>query len=73
MYRRVVNAVKISENDNADSEFCERRRKFSVNEGNNVFFVGSSTPDKLRQDTCCPESYKLLRLMIVLLLIFLLP
>ena len=37
---------KSGKNDIADSEFCEGRRKISVNERNNLFFVGSGIPDK---------------------------
>ena len=49
--RRAVNAAKVRKNDIADSEFCEERRTISENEKNNVFFVGSVTPDMIRQDT----------------------
>ena len=46
MHHRAVNAAKVRKNDIADSEFCEGRRKISVNERNNLFFVGSGIPDK---------------------------
>ncbi len=35
----------------ADSEFCERRRKTFVTEGNNSFFAGSNIPGKKSCDT----------------------
>ncbi len=56
---------KSGKNDTADSEFCEGRRKISVNKGNNLFFVGSCVPNEIRQDirridkrlSVCPLTY----------------
>ncbi len=50
---------KSGKNDIADSEFCEERRTISVDERNNVFFVGSVAPDKIRQDIRCIKNYNL--------------